>query len=39
MKLLGGVADLGQPRTASRDNFVVTEDDFIAYLNQSAIER
>jgi hypothetical protein len=37
VKLHGGAADLG-PEWPLRDNFVVTEDDYIGYLTQSPVE-
>ncbi len=37
VKLHGGLADLGSDR-AARDNFVVTEDDYIGYLSQRPVE-
>jgi SIR2-like domain/TIR domain len=38
VKLHGGAADLGPGWPAARDNFVVTEDDHIAYLTESPVE-
>ena len=38
VKLHGGGADLGRERPKLRDNFVVTEDDYIGYLTQSPVE-
>ena len=38
VKLHGGAADLGPGWPALRDNFVVTEDDYIGYLTQSPVE-
>jgi hypothetical protein len=38
VKLHGGAADLGPGWPPLRDNFVVTEDDYIGYLTQSPVE-
>ena len=38
LKLHGGAADLGPGWPSLRDNFVVTEDDYIGYLTQSPVE-
>ena len=38
VKLHGGAADLGPGWPQLRDNFVVTEDDYIGYLTQSPVE-
>ena len=38
VKLHGGAADLGRGELWLRDNFVVTEDDYIGYLTPSPIE-
>ena len=38
VKLHGGAADLGPGGPSLRDNFVVTEDDYIGYLTQSPVE-
>jgi hypothetical protein len=38
VKLHGGAADLGPGWPSLRDNFVVTEDDYIGYLTQSPVE-
>jgi hypothetical protein len=38
VKLHGGGADLGRSWPTLRDNFVVTEDDYIGYLTQSPVE-
>jgi hypothetical protein len=38
VKLHGGPADLGQGSPQLRDNFVITEDDYIGYLTASPIE-
>jgi hypothetical protein len=38
VKLHGGPADLGSDRAPLRDNFVVTEDDYIGYLSQRPVE-
>jgi hypothetical protein len=38
VKVHGGLADLGPNATPSRDNFVITEDDYIGYLTRSPIE-
>jgi hypothetical protein len=38
VKLHGGAADLGQGWPQLRDNFVVTEDDYIGYLTASPVE-
>jgi hypothetical protein len=38
LKLHGGAADLGADWPQFRDNFVVTEDDYIGYLTQSPVE-
>jgi hypothetical protein len=38
VKLHGGGADLGRRWPTLRDNFVVTEDDYIGYLTQSPVE-
>jgi len=38
VKLHGGAADLGPDLPPLRDNFVVTEDDYIGYLTQSPVE-
>ena len=38
MKLHGGTADLGREWRAVRDNFVITEDDYIGYLTQGPVE-
>jgi hypothetical protein len=38
VKLHGGAVDLGPGWPAARDNFVVTEDDYIGYLTQSPVE-
>ena len=38
VKLHGGPADLGAGGPRLRDNFVITEDDYIGYLTQSPVE-
>ena len=38
VKLHGGAADLGKGWPSLRDNFVITEDDYIGYLTQSPVE-
>ena len=38
MKLHGGAADLGREWRTVRDNFVITEDDYIGYLTESPVE-
>jgi hypothetical protein len=38
VKLHGGAADLGPGSPPLRDNFVITEDDYIGYLTRSPIE-
>jgi hypothetical protein len=38
VKLHGGAADLGEGGPRLRDNFVITEDDYIRYLTQSPVE-
>jgi hypothetical protein len=38
LKLHGGAADLGPGWPQLRDNFVITEDDYIGYLTQSPVE-
>jgi hypothetical protein len=38
VKLHGGAADLGPGWPQLRDNFVITEDDYIGYLTQSPVE-
>jgi hypothetical protein len=38
VKLHGGAADLGKGGLRLRDNFVITEDDYIGYLTQSPVE-
>jgi SIR2-like domain/TIR domain len=38
VKLHGGAADLGPGSPQLRDNFVITEDDYIGYLTQSPVE-
>jgi SIR2-like domain/TIR domain len=38
VKLHGGAADLGPGGLRLRDNFVITEDDYIGYLTQSPVE-
>lgn len=38
VKLHGGAADLGPHASRLRDNFVITEDDYIGYLTQSPVE-
>jgi hypothetical protein len=38
LKLHGGPADLGKDRPSLRDNFVITEDDYIGYLTESPVE-
>jgi hypothetical protein len=38
VKLHGGPADLGAGVPRLRDNFVITEDDYIGYLTQSPVE-
>jgi hypothetical protein len=38
VKLHGGPADLGSGGPRLRDNFVITEDDYIGYLTQSPVE-
>jgi hypothetical protein len=38
LKLHGGPADLGKGRPSLRDNFVVTENDYIGYLTESPVE-
>lgn len=38
VKVHGGLADLGGQTHVARDNFVITEDDYIGYLTQSPIE-
>jgi hypothetical protein len=38
VKLHGGGVDLGQRGPNLRDNFVITEDDYIGYLTQSPVE-
>jgi hypothetical protein len=38
LKLHGGAADLGKGWPPLRDNFVITENDYIGYLTQSPIE-
>jgi SIR2-like domain/TIR domain len=38
VKLHGGAADLGRGEVWLRDNFVVTEDDYIGYLTPSPVE-
>jgi SIR2-like domain/TIR domain len=38
VKLHGGAADLGPGASGLRDNFVITEDDYIGYLTQSPVE-
>jgi hypothetical protein len=37
VKLHGGPAELGPDRAPLRDNFVVTEDDYIGYLSQRPV--
>ena len=38
VKLHGGTADLGREWRAVRDNFVITEDDYIGYLTEGPVE-
>jgi len=38
VKLHGGAADLGKGGPRLRDNFVITEDDYIGYLTQGPVE-
>jgi hypothetical protein len=38
VKLHGGAADVGPGQQQLRDNFVITEDDYIGYLTQSPVE-
>jgi hypothetical protein len=38
VKLHGGTADLGREWRSIRDNFVITEDDYIGYLTESPVE-
>jgi hypothetical protein len=38
LKLHGGAADLGKGSQSLRDNFVITENDYIGYLTQSPVE-
>jgi hypothetical protein len=38
LKLHGGPADLGKDRPSLRDNFVITENDYIGYLTESPVE-
>ena len=38
LKLHGGAADLGKGWPSIRDNFVITENDYIGYLTQSPVE-
>jgi hypothetical protein len=38
LKVHGGLADLGAQTNLVRDNFLITEDDYIGYLTQSPIE-
>jgi hypothetical protein len=38
LKLHGGAADLGPASPSLRDNFVITEDDYIGYLTESPVE-
>jgi hypothetical protein len=38
LKLHGGAADLGPAGSSLRDNFVITEDDYIGYLTESPVE-
>jgi SIR2-like domain/TIR domain len=38
VKLHGGAADLGRDWSQHRDNFVITEDDYIGYLTASPVE-
>jgi hypothetical protein len=38
VKLHGGAADLGAGASRLRDNFVITEDDYIGYMTQSPVE-
>jgi hypothetical protein len=38
LKLHGGAADLGKGSPSLRDNFVITENDYIGYLTQSPVE-
>jgi SIR2-like protein/TIR domain-containing protein len=38
VKLHGGAADLGPGSPQLRDNFVITEDDYISYLTQGPVE-
>jgi SIR2-like domain/TIR domain len=38
VKLHGGAADIGPGEPSLRDNFVITEDDYIGYLTQSSVE-
>jgi hypothetical protein len=38
VKLHGGAADLGREWSQVRDNFVITEDDYIGYMTSSPVE-
>jgi SIR2-like domain/TIR domain len=38
LKLHGGTADLGKGSPSLRDNFVITENDYIGYLTESPVE-
>jgi hypothetical protein len=38
LKLHGGAADMGKGSPSLRDNFVITEDDYIGYLTESPVE-
>jgi hypothetical protein len=38
VKLHGGTTDLGSGASRLRDNFVITEDDYIGYMTQSPVE-